>query len=289
MAFDFNLEMKLMREAPELHRIFSDNVLCSQNMLNKYKSFFPNYTDHTSLHSLEVIAFCNELVGDYIDELNVDEIFILLTAIYLHDSGMGISLSDWEIFVKELPKVQKYISENPSADTAETIRRFHNDFSGKYIEKYRAVFDFPSDEYLFAVIQVARGHRVTDLYDEREYPSEYKLPNGNVVRLPYLASLIRLADELDIAADRNIQFLYDVSNVNNKESLIEFYKHKAIKQVEFRNDSFFVVVDYSDEKVNRELDKLFDKFEKTLNYCVDVVKKRTPFRINQTKIVFERI
>lgn len=287
MSFDFAMEKKLKSENRQLHNIFSDNVLCCQKMLLKYKSIFPSYTDHTSLHSLEVIAFCNELIGAYIDKLNTDEIFILLMASYLHDSGMGITEHDYEEFCKMLPHVQKFKADNPSTPLEEVVRRFHHDFSGCYIEKYAMIFDFPSEEHLYAIKQVSRGHRKTDLYDENEYPSEYKLPNGNIAHLPYLAALIRLADELDIAADRNIQFLYDIKDDMIKESYIEFLKHRAIKEVNFESDRFTVRIEYDKVKnpeLGAELEQLFVKLKETLDECVDVTIKRSPFEIKQTEI-----
>lgn len=289
MDFDFQLETKLFKESPNLHRIFSDNVLCVQNMLNKYQSVFPNYTDHTALHSLEVIAFCNELVGENIELINTDEIFILLMAAYLHDAGMGISKHDYEQFSLELPDVQKFILKNTDVDIDDVIRTFHHEFSGKYIEKYSKLFDFPSKEHLFSVIQTSRGHRKTDLYDMVEYPREFKLANGNIVHLPYLATLIRLADELDIAADRNIQFLYSISEINNPLSIIEFKKHLAIKQLEFEPTVLRAYVDYSDFELANGLDELFQKLNATLKYCIDVTENCSPFSIKQKAIVVEKL
>jgi len=289
MGYDFNLETKLIREAPQLHKIFSDNVLCVQNMLIKYQSIFPNYTDHTALHSLEVIAFCNELVGEDIDLINTDEIFVLLMAAYLHDAGMGISMQDYSKFSSSIPEILKYKEENPNAEDEDIIRDFHNEFSGKFIEKYAPVFDFPSEEHLFAISQTSRGHRKKDLFDNDEYPAEIKLKNGNIIHLPYLATLIRLADELDIAADRNIQFLYNISELSNKTSIVEFKKHQAIKRLEFESDCLKAYVDYSDADISTSLDELFEKLNDTLAYCIDVVKKRTPFSICQKRVEVEKL
>lgn len=286
---DYNMEKKLLREAPELHRIFSDNVICCQNTLLKYKTIFPTYTDHTVLHSLEVIAFCNELIGENIRKLNPDEIFVLLMAAYLHDSGMGISMKNYEEFSAELPMVQAFRREHPEEPVPEVVRRFHHEFSGAFIRKYRVLFEFPSEEHLFAVIQVSRGHRKTDLYDEAEYPAEYKLPNGSVIHLPYLAALIRLADEIDIAADRNIQFLYDVSAINNEVSRMEFEKHLAIKSLTFEKDHLLLSADMSDKRLRPSLEELFVKLNDTLNKCIAVVRARTPFDIRQTSIQVRRL
>ena len=281
MSFDFQLENTLLSQNQKLHRIFSDNVMCCQQILTKYQSVFPTFTDHTSLHSIEVIDFCNKLVGNNIDRMNCDEIFVLLMAAYLHDSGMGISASDYEEFSMKLPMVTEYRQQNPDAPAADVIRTFHHEFSGKFIEKYQMIFDFPSDLHIWATIQAARGHRKTNLYDEEEYPRELILANGNIIHLPYLSALIRITDELDIAEDRNIQFLYDVNSYHRKRDLIAFHKHLAIKEVICCEDTIKAIVDFSDNQLNPYLFSDFEKLYATLISCVDVVEKRTPFEIAQ--------
>ena len=283
-GYEFQLESKLLEEAPGLHQVFSDNVLACQNMLIKYKSLFPNYTDHTVLHSLEVIAFCNELIGDNIRLLNADEIFILLMAAYLHDSGMGINKRDYEMFLDEVPGAKAYRDAHPEESLSDIVRIFHNEFSGCYIRKYAQIFDFPSEKHLFAVIEVSRGHRKTDLFDEVQYPASFTLENGNEVRLPYLTALMRLADELDIAADRNIQFTYSLDRITSEAGRREFRKHKAIRQLEIACDRFIVHLDDSDIEIRNDLKELFRKLQSTLEYCCRVVKERTPFTIGQTSI-----
>jgi len=284
MSYDYQLETKLLKESPELHSIFSNNVMCCQNMLQNYKVLFPTFTDHTMLHSLEVIAFCNELIGDQIDKINADEIFALLMSAYLHDSGMGVSLSDFEHFSKEIQEVMVYRKDNPDASSTKIIRKFHHELSGRFVRKYAPLFDIPSEEHLFAIMQICRGHRKTDLTNEKEYPSEIKLKNGNVIHIPCLAALIRLADELDIAADRNIDFLYDMSAIDNHESYLEFKKHHAIKKLIFRDEYMELLVDFSDDEIREELHDQIYKLDDTLKRCADVIKKRSPFDISQTSI-----
>ena len=102
MNNSFLCEHKLKQENPELHQVFTNSVFCLQNMLYKYQNIFPTYTDHTSLHSLNVIDFCNRLIGSNIEKMNTDEIYVLLMGGYLHDSGMGISMSDYEKFKENI-------------------------------------------------------------------------------------------------------------------------------------------------------------------------------------------
>lgn len=284
METDFLCEQRLLKENPNLHRVFRDSVFSLQRLLSKYKTLFPTYTDHTVLHSMEVLNFCNKLIGEEnIESLNADEIYILMMSCYLHDSGMGISKTDYEKFSKNID-FGNYFETHEGFTTPDLIRDFHHEFSGEYIKKYAEFFDIPSEEYVFSIVQVSRGHRKTDLFDEKEYPSEYLLPNGNKVCLPYLAALIRLADELDIAADRNLQFIYDPEEINNEFSKLEFLKHKAIRHVITKPTCFEMQVYAEDEQVFEGIKVLKGKLEKTLDYCREAVEKRTPYKINQASI-----
>ncbi|MGN0316313.1 MAG: hypothetical protein ACI4E1_00070 [Lachnospira sp.] len=289
MKTDYLCEHRLQKLDPKLHQLFKDSVFSLQQLLTRYKNIFPTYTDHTALHSLEVVDFCNALIGEEnIDKLNADEIYILLMSCYLHDSGMGITESDFELFRQKID-FGNYFETHKDVTTPDLIRDFHHEFSGLYIKKYADFFDIPSQEHVFSIAQVSRGHRKTDLYDEKEYPAEYKLPNGNTVCLPYLAALIRLADELDIAADRNLQFIYDINKIDNEISRMEFKKHEAIRHLDINEDSFMMHVDASDADVYEGVKTLGGKLDSTLQYCIDVVDKRTPYEIQQKSITIKPI
>ena len=91
---DYAMEYRLKELDPGLHGRFTDAVFAMQHILSNYKLIFPEYTDHTELHTLTVIDFCNRLIGDQIDRMNADELYVLLMGCYFHDSGMGISEKD---------------------------------------------------------------------------------------------------------------------------------------------------------------------------------------------------
>ena len=65
-----------------------------------------------------------------------------------------------------------------------------------------------------AIAQVCSGHRKADLWNPAAYPMPCPVGKGRTVCLPYLAALLRLADELDIAFDRNFSFLYDPEHID---------------------------------------------------------------------------
>jgi Na+-driven multidrug efflux pump/anti-sigma regulatory factor (Ser/Thr protein kinase) len=288
-ANDFLLEKTLLKLDKDLHKRFKNVAMVSQNVLNKYRSIFPEYTDHSELHSLTVIDYCNHLIGEsQVKKLNADEIYILLVACYLHDIGMGISEKDYEEFKDRLGG-DYYFADHPNDTKADYVRIFHHEFSGLYIDKYWEIYDIPSPEYAYCIKQVARGHRKTDLFDENEYPSDYKLPNGNTVCIPYLAALIRITDEIDVVASRNPMILYDISTLTDEEEINHNKRLYAVKSMKMTEETFLLLAEEKDEAIIKDLEDMVVSMQEKLDYCRQVVEKRTPFKLTQKKILLNVI
>ena len=286
--YDYLLERRLKELSPELHARFSDTVFALQQILSNYQLIFPLFTDHTELHSLNIIEFCNKLIGNQINKLNADEIYCILMGCYFHDTGMGISKRDFEEFSKKIDFGDYFLTHDKD-NYPEIVRNFHNEYSGLFIKKYAKFFEFPSEEHLFAVIQISRGHRKTNLFDTKEYPVALKVPNGNTICLPYLSALVRLADEIDVTASRNSEAIYDLSKIVVESHLIEFMKHEAVRGLEIKEKEFIMYVSTKDEKILKSLYILADKMKKTLDECRSVVNNETPFVISQEAINIVRI
>ena len=277
---DFALEYRLKALDPALHARFTNCVLSIQQLLNGYQRVFPDFTDHTVLHSMTVIDFCNRLIGGQIERLNQDEIFALLMGCYLHDVGMGVSNRDLAVFTRELS------IEGPEAqDPEEMIRKYHHEFSGLFIRKYAEFFEFPSAPHLRSVVQIARGHRKTDLMDESDFRLALRVPNGNTICLPYLAALVRLADEIDVTAARSSKLLYDLEAITDEHQLFEHKRHRAVRELIIDRDSFTLMIDDSDPVINEMINRMADKMQRTLDTCRDAVNGRTPFEITQSRII----
>ena len=286
---DFLLEKRLWALDKELHQKFKDSVFACGKVLTRYRRLFPEYTDHSELHSMTVIDSCNRLIGkEQIEKLNKDEVYCLLMACYLHDTGMGISEKDYEE-CKDRFGEKEFFEAHPDATKADFVRTHHNDFSGYFIEKYKDVFEIPSDEHAFAIRQIARGHRKTDLLDEKEYPSDLKVPNGNTINLPYLASLIRLADEVDVVATRNPIVLYDIESLTDEIEIVENKKLNAIKTMTMTGGAFVLSYESDEQDIIDGLVEMTGKMQKTLDYCREVAKKRSTFTISQKKVILKRL
>jgi hypothetical protein len=285
---DFALEKRLRELSPDLHKRFSDTVFALQFILSNYKLIFPDYTDHSELHALNVIDFCNKIIGSERHGMNADEIYCLLVACYFHDTGMGISHKDYETFLSEID-VGNYFDTHSRDDAPRIVRDFHNEFSGRFIAKYADFFDIPSPLHLRAIIQIARGHRKTDLEDEQQYPVALAMPNGNTVCLPYLSAIIRLADEIDITAARNPHLLFHIPEVLLSSQDMEFYKHESIKSLNVERDNIVVYYHTDIPSVERQLSILFGKMQHTLDVCRHAVNGRTQHIITQQHIVGKKM
>ena len=151
--YDFALEKRLRELDTDLHQRFKDTVFALQHILSNYQLIFPDFTDHTELHTLNIIDFCNQIIGDQIDKLNADEIYSILLGCYFHDTGMGISHKDFDEFSKNID-FGDYFDTHSRDNLPEIIRNFHNEYSGQFIRKYAPFFEFPSESHLFSIIQI---------------------------------------------------------------------------------------------------------------------------------------
>ena len=287
-ANSFALEFRLRELDADLHKRFTDCVFVLQRILSNYKLLFPEYTDHSELHSITVIQFCNTLIGEQLDRLNKNEIYVLLSGCYFHDTGMGITKKDFEAFSREID-FGDYFEKHPDATVSEQIRDFHNEYSGRFIRKYAELFEFPSHAHLDAVIQISRGHRKTDLKDESIYPIELATPDGEAICLPYLAALLRLADEIDVTAARSSKLLYDLEAITDEHQLFEHKRHRAVRDLLITRDAFTLLIDDSDPVILGMIQRMAVKMQQTLDTCREAVNGRTPFEITQSRIILKPI
>lgn len=285
---DFLLEFRLKELDPDLAFRHSCCVSLFEQMLQKFLSVFPTFTDHSLLHTLSIINLSNRLVGAAVSRLNADEIYIYLMSCALHDIGMGVSDRDFEPFIDEIG-IREYVTAHPELSKATLIRKFHNDFSAAFVNKYWQILEIPNARYASAIAEVGRGHRKTDLMDTQCYPTDYETGSGAQVNLALLAALLRLADELDIASDRNPSLLYDTEDMENmsEKDVFEFAKHKAIRSVDFIGDTIVVNAETEETPIAEGIIELANSVNKTMQYCINTIDARStiPFAYRNLRLV----
>ena len=283
---DYRLERRLRAAAPDLNRRVTDCVTVLKQMLKSYAPWFPNFTDHSVLHSMDVLDFCNRILGEQAEELNAQECYALIMACYLHDIGMGISEKDYRSFCEQ-PEMSRLRAEYPDGDDVQFIRDYHEEFSGLLIRKYAEVFEIPDEELLFAIVQISRGHRKTDLFDAEAYP-DIQTAEG-VIRTAFLAAVLRLADEIDMGADRNPELLFDPSNLTAQHDIDVFGIHESIRKVEVQEDRIILHVQPKEPRYIPMIEETAEKIRKTLEYCRRAAEARSSLCIRQEKVGIEII
>ena len=287
MSVDFMIERRLRDLSPELHQSVIDFTFTLQGMLDRFRPRFPEFTDHSILHSLNVLDYSNYIIGEeQINQLSPAECYVLIMACYLHDIGMGVGEKDYEAFARQID-FGNYFDTHDRSDTSSVVRAFHHEFSGCLIRKNAKLLEIPSEDLVFAIIQASRGHRKTDLFDPGEYP-EMQTEYG-VIRLPYVSAVIRLADEIDVGANRNSELLFDTSTLTIKRQIEAFGTHESILRVDVTRDKIILVVKPKSPEYVPLIETLNGKIQETLDYCRRAAQERSNLRITQIRSEIEKI
>lgn len=282
---NYLLERKLKEKSKDLHKRAAESIFVLQTMLSKYLTRFPNFTDHSFLHSLNVLDYCNRIIGDdQIDKLSPEECYVLIMACYLHDIGMGISDREFAEFSEELD-FGDYFDDQGKEDDAAIVRAFHNEYSGFLIRKYAKLFDIPSDAMTRAIIQVSRGHRKTDLLDSSEFGDIQA--GESIIRTALLSALMRLADEIDVAADRNPLLLFGDKIYTEKSNIIAFGLHESILRVDVDDDAITLHIRPKADEYRPMIEGLANKITDTLVYCKKVAEQTSDLRIRQNRVIIK--
>ena len=198
------------------------------NIAGKTKIYFPTYTNHGTDHLKNVEKSVNFMINDEIKRnMNPEEAFLLLCAIWLHDVGM-IPKDDEELqFFKNLEPLER-------DKFTKDVRARHHVRSDNYIkENYKKLGLNKLEARIIG--QIAKGHREIDL-------SKYKNINYNgiSINVAILAAILRLADECDVSKDRESQLSpIDIDEETREE---HYMKHGLINHVwyDHENETIFI-------------------------------------------------
>lgn len=242
MSYEISLIKVLDNKDKLLHGRLAQLRTKAISLLSYTQGKFPYYTPHDFSHSLNVEENLNWLVPDQLKEqMNIYELFFIIVAAWLHDWGM-IGKED----------------EDP-----EDIRKEHHIRTEAYFEKMHDILDLNEHEARI-IGRISKGHRKVDL-NSHEY-DDILFSQNNKVRIRFLASLLRIADECDIAHNRTPEIIYCSINPKGK-SEEEFKKHLSIGgigQLEERHKIYISAI-ARDPKGARTLREVERKIQNELN------------------------
>ena len=275
---DFLFEKALQKKSPALSKRYSDCISVFDTLLQKFQAVFPTFTDHSLLHSMNVMNYSNILMGKQAEKLSAGALYAYMMAVALHDVGMTVNENQFSVFCRDAG-IEEEVRNSPELSHTEISRKYHNDFSAIFIRKYYSLFDIPDASYARAIAQIARGHRKADLLNETDYPADFKTADGSCINLPLLGALIRLADELDMSKDRSLSLLYEIDPQADysQVSALEFAKCDSIRSIECNDDRILITCRTNSDVVRNAVIAYADELQVKLDYCRQVIAARSDF------------
>lgn len=199
------------------------------------------FTPHDFSHHVKDIysLFDKMLPEEFFEKYSKGEnLFVLLTGALFHDIGMTKEWSD-DVRAKH-SKIGKemfqdyFTGRGEDSVVKQNIDAIYSDYIGDIIYAHSDVKESEGS-------RIETFRNIYDKYERQKYGTKGKHEEINV---PFLAALLRLADELDITYER-IQHI-DYQKKNNIPSSLEHFRLcELIKDIQLgkSNDSLVIVID----------------------------------------------
>jgi molecular chaperone HtpG len=264
----------LLKSLSKKSKIYYGKVLELRELISEWltytKQTFPHYTSHTIEHSERIIQQLSWLLfeaGDHkkaVINLSGVEIYVLIAAAYLHDSGMVASdkekteildSQEWRKWISadgdgypQWKEIQDFREGSEPKDNdiknfladvklryliSEFIRKKHHIRATSIIKLYenqlgRFAFNDSTLSSAISDICLAHGLHRSELADKMRFPYE-RLIRGEKANLRLLAILIRLGDLLDMSTDRACPVLLNAACPLPSNSYIHWSQYQRIR------------------------------------------------------------
>lgn len=249
---------------------------------------FQTYTLHGMTHSVHVAEYMYELIDDA-EKMSDLEIVMLIYAALFHDIGMVVS--DREIEEIKIDKLllgnrkyskvfQKYNNENIALQ--ECVRPVHGKRSRNFLER---IDDENKELFLVSVgtattfqnelALICQSHNEDFEWISKEIHSE-TIKGEYSLKAQYIAVLLRIADYLDMDAQRAPLYLYKYLNPTDYSDL-EWRQHfdidnytKIVLNEKTGQKKILFIGSSKEPAVHRKLLKYFDDINKELLNAVNL-------------------
>ncbi len=273
-------------------------------LLQRIPENMPEFTLHDSSHSAKIVELMGKILPDEVlNNLNTIEISLLILSAYLHDIGMTCDKKEREniittneeysiLFKSNLDKFSKYeqyLNENNHRAATfiqdqvftEYLRRKHVERSSKYISEHLSegelnlVFNqIPFHKILIKICD-AHGEPVKQLYDTQKWPKQ-TLVGEKIINVQFISLILRLADIMDLDAERTPKVIYEFVNPEDPISIIEWQKHRSILGTSIGTNQVLFEAECCSPEVERALRLFMDWIEIERKESMDLLKTYTP-------------
>lgn len=249
------LESLLESKNKKLSYVLESVAEKAEPLLSRIVIDFPQYTSHDIKHSELVITRLDTIISDNLKEkLDEYEIFFLLCSAYLHDVGMA-----------NLKHIKDYCGDN-----ADIIRENHHKRTCLFVRDCFDKIGLQDDAQGYLIGKICLGHRKEDLHNTNLFHPIYSYKDHKI-NIPLLASLLRVADELDITFERTPQLIYDNFDISDEKSKDEWKRHLQVLGVTATGNNSFIQCNAicKDPNIHRTLKRLELKINDQLTELPD--------------------
>jgi hypothetical protein len=249
--------------------------------LSRIIETFPHYTSHDEKHAKRALEICEWLAGPgLLGQLNAPELFVLFSAIYLHDIGMTLEPAE-RTAIERSPKYQRFAETSGLTIVealAEWVRRIHHRRSGEIVRSTHAnATGIPIRDAALAhaVALICESHGESDLEDFVKYDPFYAYgTSAKTICLPLLGVLLRLSDLLHITEDRTPLAVLPLIHLTNARSKMEWSKHlSTVGVAPLPDGTIRMTCLCNDPDVHRSILRLCDYINQEFEYSKRILAK----------------
>ena len=273
----------LLTKSKKLYENYRDNCTVVQRMLEKYKKVYPNISDYSIMHFIDIAEFCDLIMDKQkLEDLNEDECYCLLVAALFAHTGFGLNQEIMSRYIDKLG-IQK---QTESLTFLQIMSKYHILFSACLIEEYGDIFEFPSEIHKYAITSMLRfiGGNGDDIDQLEEV---LVLDNKNTVRLKNLAAILAVASQLAELKNTNLDLSYEDFDKYNSEEIVGFVERNVVRSIEVKDGKLVIEAGGSDSAyalIERKVNLIICNFEKVLSslnhgtddntnlFCIDSIE-----------------
>ena len=254
----------LLAKSKKLYDNYRDNCTVVQRMLEKYKKVYPNISDYSIMHFIDIAEFCDLIMDKQkLEDLNEDECYCLLVAALFAHTGFGLNQEMMNKYIDKLG-IQK---QTESLTFLQIMSKYHILFSACLIEEYGDIFEFPSDVHKYAIIRMLRfiGGNGDDINQLEEI---LPLDNKNSIRLKDLAAALAVGSQLAELKNTNIDLSYEDFDKYDSEEIVGFVERNVVRSITVKERKLVIESGGSDSAyalIERKVNLIIHSFEKILS------------------------
>ena len=273
----------LLKKSKKLYENYRDNCTVVQRMLEKYKKIYPNISDYSIMHFIDIAEFC-DLIMDRkkLEGLNEDECYCLLLAALFAHTGFGLNQEIMNRYINRLG-IQK---QTQSLTFLQIMSKYHVLFSACLIEEYGDIFEFPSEKHKYAITSMLYfiGGNSDDINQLEEI---LVLDNKNTVRLKDLAAVLVVGNQLAELKNINPDLDYEDFDKYNSEEIVGFVERNVVRSISVKDGKLVIEAGGSDSAyalIERKVNIIINNFNKILRslthesgdntslFCIDSIE-----------------